>query len=275
MPELPEVETIKNQLKKEIIGKTVKKVVVELPKMLRNITVNEFVRKIAGTKIKNVARRAKLLIINLSNGYSLLIHLKMTGQIIYSQGKIQPPKYSHFIYYFSDGSCLFHADLRQLGYAKLIKTQNLKDFFRQEKYGFEPLKRDFTLKKFKEILLKRKRQKIKPLLMDQSFIAGIGNVYANEACFCANVLPNRKVADLSKEEIKKIYQCLLKILRQAIKYKGTSADEYLDIYGQAGKYLPRLKVYGREGEKCFRCQGRIKKIKLAGRGTYYCPVCQK
>jgi len=293
MPELPEVETIKNQLKEKIIGKTIKGVEVKLPKMIKGMEAKEFIAKVKGAKIKDISRRAKLLIISLSNGYSLLIHLKLTGQIIYCQkfpeGKNQ--KYSHLIYYFSDGSVLSHNDLRQLGYVKLVKTANLPEFFLKEKFGPEPLEKDFTLEKFKEILGKKViqkmklernppksrsagRRRIKPLLMDQSFIAGVGNVYANEVCFCAGVLPTREAGDFKDKEIKKLYQCLINILQEAIRLRGTSADTYVDLHGRKGKYLPKLKVYGREGKKCLNCQSKIKRIVLAGRGTFYCPRCQ-
>ena len=285
MPELPEVETIKNQLKEKILGKTIKEVKVKLPKMIKGSTVKEFIAKIKGAKIKDIARRAKLLIISLSNGFSLLIHLKLTGQIIYPHTKdfgvgvdslpLRWKKYTHFIYFFSDGSALFHNDLRQFGYVRLIKTANLPKFFLEEKFGSEPLEKDFTLEKFKKIILGKTRQKIKPLLMDQNFIAGVGNVYASEICFCAKVLPIRVVGSLKDEEIKHVYQCLINILQEAIKFKGTSADTYVDLYGREGKYLSKLKVYGREGEKCLKCGGKIKRIALGGRGTFYCSKCQK
>jgi len=292
MPELPEVETIKNQLKEKIIGKTIKEVEVKLPKMIKGVKAKEFIAKVKGAKIKDIARRAKLLIISLSNGFSLLIHLKLTGQIIYpvrdkplqvaaampkaeriSNGVYQP-KYAHLIYYFSDGSVLFHNDLRRFGYVRLIKTANLPEFFLKEKFGPEPLEKDFTLERFKEIISQRSRWKIKPLLMDQSFIAGVGNVYANEVCFCAGVLPTREAGDFKDKEIKKLYQCLINILQEAIRLRGTSADTYVDLHGRKGKYLPKLKVYGREGKKCLNCQSKIKRIVLAGRGTFYCPRCQ-
>jgi len=281
MPELPEVETIKNQLKEKIIGKTIKGIEVKLGKMIKGLTSQEFISRVRGTKVKDVIRRAKLLIIHLENGDSLVIHLKLTGQIIYKDKKenISAPgeeqKYTHLIYYFSDGSILLHNDLRQFGFVKLIRTPDLEDFFKKEKFGPEPLEKNFSAFKFKELLRKKEKQKIKPLLMDQSFIAGVGNVYANETCFCAGVLPTKTVKNLTDEKIEKIYHCLINILREAIKYKGTSTDSYVDVYGRKGEYLSKLKVYGHEGEKCRGCQGRVKRIALGGRGTFYCPNCQK
>ena len=278
MPELPEVETIRNQLKTKIKAKRIKKVEVKLPKIIRDTSVIFLKKKITGSRIKDINRRAKLLIIHLSNNYSLIIHLKLSGQLVYySDLKHKKEKYTHLIYYFSDNSCLCHNDLRQFGYVKLIKTADLEKLFQKQGFGPEPLSKDFTLKKFKELLNKRPNSKIKPLLMDQSFIAGIGNIYAQEACWRAQILPTRLVKSLSEKEIKDLYQSLIKILKTAIKDKGTTAldDYYIDAQGKRGKYVMKLKVYQRENKKCFRCGQKIKRINLGGRGTSYCPVCQK
>ncbi|MDD5625705.1 MAG: bifunctional DNA-formamidopyrimidine glycosylase/DNA-(apurinic or apyrimidinic site) lyase [Patescibacteria group bacterium] len=278
MPELPEVETIKNQLADKIIGKKIIKVEIRLAKLIKGVSTPFFKNKLKNAIIQNVSRRAKLLIIKISNGYSLLIHLKLTGQLIFMDHEtdsMEHQKYTHLIYHFSDKSALIYNDLRQFGYVKLVKTADLEKIFEQEKYGPEPLKKDFTLKKFQEILFKKLRLKIKPLLMDQSFIAGIGNIYAQEACFCAKILPTRTVKSLSEKEIKNLYHCLISILKQAIKDKGSSVENYVDASGNKGIYVLKLKVYGRENLKCFRCQSKIEKMVLAGRGTYYCPNCQK
>lgn len=278
MPELPEVETIKNQLLKEIRGKKIKTAEIRLPKMIRGASVKEFKKIVEGVTIKNIDRRAKLLIIDLSNDYSLVIHLKLTGQIIYEKRrstKFEIGNYAHIIYHFTDGSMLIHNDMRQFGYVKLIKTEDLEKLFEKEKFGPEPLEKGFTLEKFKELLSKKPRQKIKPLLMDQKFLAGVGNVYIQEACWCAKILPTRIVKSLREKEMEALFNCLIAILKEAIKQKGSSVDTYVDISGQAGGYEAKLKVYGRENQKCSRCAGEIKRMTLAGRGTYYCPDCQK
>ncbi|MFA5051174.1 MAG: bifunctional DNA-formamidopyrimidine glycosylase/DNA-(apurinic or apyrimidinic site) lyase [Patescibacteria group bacterium] len=278
MPELPEVETIKNQLADKIIGKKIVKVEIRLAKLIKGVSAINFKNKLKNATIQDISRRAKLLIIRISNGYSLLIHLKLTGQLIFMKhgaDNMEHQKYTHIIYYFSDKSALIYNDLRQFGYVKLVKTADLEKIFEQEKYGPEPLEKDFTLKKFQEILLKKSKLKIKPLLMDQSFIAGIGNIYAQEACFCAKISPIRTVKSLSDKEIKNLYHCLISILKQAIKHKGSSVENYVDASGEKGTYVSRLKVYGRENLKCFRCKSKVEKMVLAGRGTYYCPSCQK
>jgi len=279
MPELPEVETIKGQLNKKIRDKKIKTVEIHLAKMLVGVTADKFQKIVEGRKIKSIERRAKLLIINLSNNYSLVIHLKMTGQLLFFKNikdwEVHKNKSAaHFIYYFENDGLLAHNDVRQFGYVKLIKTSDLESFFQKESFGPEPLAKDFTLKKFKNILLQKPRAKIKPLLMDQTFLAGVGNIYAQEACFAAKIFPTRSVQSLTQQEVRALYVNLIKILCQAVSARGSSVDNYLDTAGQPGEYVPRLKVYNREGEKCYRCDGTIKKMTLVSRGTYYCPKCQ-
>jgi formamidopyrimidine-DNA glycosylase len=278
MPELPEVETIKNQLEKLIMGKKIEKVEVGLPKMVK-LPLDKFRKIVVGAKIVGVRRRAKILIFELSNGWSILTHLKLSGRLIFRKKgetlKSEDTKWNHLIYYFNDGSRLFHNDLRQFGYIKLIETDRLVDFFKREKLGPEPLKKDFTFKKFLDILKQRQKSKIKPFLMDQKNIAGIGNIYSDEVLFLAGVYPLRKINTLKEKEIRKIFEAIRKILNEAIKLRGTSADTYLDAKGEEGKYLSHLKVYGREGEKCKRCGGIIKRIKIGNRSSYFCAICQK
>ncbi len=276
MPELPEVETIKSQLQ-TLVGKKVKDVEVNLSKLIKGVSEREFKKCVEGSKISSIRRRAKIVIINLSNNFSLLVHLKMTGQLIYAKkwhAKLAT-KHTHVIYHFSDGSALLHNDLRRFGYIKLMPTAKVDKFLEKEGLGPEPLEKSFTLEAFKKILARKQRVKIKPLLMDQKFIAGIGNIYGDEILFCAGVRPVRIVASLSVEEIKKIFQGIKKILPEAIRYRGTSADNYVDMYGQKGQYVPRLKVYGREDDQCFKCSGKVERLKIGGRSAHFCPQCQK
>jgi formamidopyrimidine-DNA glycosylase len=272
MPELPEVETIRRQLLARIKGKKIKSVEVKLARMV-NLPVAEFQKTVAGKSITDIKRRAKILILNLSGGWSIIVHLKMTGQLIYDgkEGIGKP----HIIYTFSDGQKLRHYDFRLFGYAKLMKTDVAEKLLVKENFGPEILEKNFTLGGFKELLAKKPKAKIKPLLMDQKFIAGVGNIYAQEACFCAKILPTRIVATLTEAEIKNLYQCLKKILAAALLRGGSSVDSYVNALGERGGYVPFLKVYGREGESCVGCKGKIKTIKLAGRGTSFCPACQK
>ncbi len=271
MPELPEVETIKRQLAKRIIGKKIKAVEVRLPKLVR-ADIKTFKKAVIGAKVKGIRRRAKLLIWELDNGWALVMHLKMSGQIIY---KGKDNKHTHLIYYFTDGSKIIHNDLRQFGYVKLVPLQKLEDLLeKEEAYGPEPLNKEFTLKIFEEILKKYPNKKIKPLLMDQKVVAGIGNLYADEILFGAGALPTRLVKNIKTEEMAKVYKKIIEILKLAIKHRGTSADLYIDAEGKKGNFVPKLKVYGREGRKC-NCGGIIKRIKIGSRSAHFCPACQK
>ena len=286
MPELPEVETIKNELLETVIGKEIASVKIRLPKILKvdesvEASKNEldnpailFTKILTNAKIKNVRRRAKLIIIELSNNYSIVVHLKLTGRLLYN---IIPDPHTHFIFEFKDSSRLLFNDLRQFGYLKLIKNEQIKNLFLKENFGPEPLENDFTLEMFKNILAKKKRSRIKIFLLDQKNIAGIGNIYANEICFKAKVDPARVIGALSDQEIEKIFLAIKEILALAIKYKGTSTDAYRNIFGQKGNFVPFLKVYGRQKKKCLRkgCEGVIERINLGNRGTFFCPKCQR
>ncbi len=278
MPELPEVETIRSQLQKLIAGKKIKEVKASLPKMVK-LPLTDFRKAVIGAKIEKVNRRAKILIFELSNGQSLLIHLKLSGRLIFRKKneKLQEEdlKWNHLIYYFNDGSRLFHNDLRQFGYVKLVKTDTLTEFFKKEKLGPEPLEKTFKLDKFSVILKKKPKARIKQFLLNQQNLAGIGNIYSDEILFFSRVHPLRKVGDLKAAEIKRIFTGIKKILPEAVKLHGTSVDLYLDAQGKEGKYVPRLKVYGREGEKCKKCGTIIQRLKIGGRSAHFCPKCQK
>jgi formamidopyrimidine-DNA glycosylase len=270
MPELPEVETIKRQLHKEIAGKKITAVVVLAEKTLRTPKAR-FLKYTIGAKVKSVERRAKLLILNLNNGWSILTHLKMTGQYVYDG---EEHKHTRVVFSFGPKLKIMFNDMRRFGYLKLFKTDDLPNFLTKE-YGPEPLDKNFTIKKFSEVLERRPNMKIKQLLMEQKMIAGIGNIYAQEACFMSQVLPMRPAKSLKSAEVKKLYDSIRKVMTEAIKYGGTSAENYLNLYGKQGDFVKRLKVYGRCKEKCCRCGSILKTIKLGGRGTVYCGECQK
>jgi formamidopyrimidine-DNA glycosylase len=294
MPELPEVETIKRDLEKNLVGKKIEAVEVKVAKLI-NVSVDEFRKLIIGKKVVDVERRAKILIIELNSGNNLLVHLKMTGQLILRippsvppiRGKFKvvggghpiasvdqlPNRFSHLIFTFSDNSQLFFNDVRKFGWIKVLSNKEVNKEL--EKFGIEPLSKNFTLKEFREILQKFPKRKIKQLLLDQSLIAGIGNIYADESCFYAGILPTRAARTLKEEEIKKLHTGIKKILKLSINKRGTSAENYVDAFGRQGGFVPYLKVYGRRGQKCKRCGGVIKKIKLNGRGTHFCEKCQK
>jgi len=286
MPELPEVETIKNDLRKKTWGKQFKEVVSDNPKMFTpRFSVAR--KKLIGSKIKDVFRRSKLLIIKTNKNLFLLIHLKMTGQLVYSpkKGKIiagghpivnernLPNKFTHAIFYFKDGSVLYFNDVRKFGYVKLVDKKSLDKIL--ENFGVEPLNREFTLEKFKEILKKRKTGKIKQVLMDQKQISGIGNIYASEALFYAGISPLCPAGKITDKEAKKLFKNIKKVLQKSIERRGTSFSDYVDGEGKKGSFVPLLKVYGRGGKKCKKCGHILKKTRIGGRGTVYCAKCQK
>jgi len=267
MPELPEVETIKRDLESIIVGKKIKDVEVKRAKTIKEPSVENFIKRVQNQEIKGISRRGKMLILKFSNQY-LVVHLRMTGQIIYGDKQQE----SKVAFRLSDGKYLNFLDRRVMGEIRLINNWQELPFI--QKMGPEPLEKEFSLEKFQKIL-KGKKAQIKPLLMDQSFIAGIGNLYAAEILFRAKVSPLRPTNSLNSAEVREIYLAIKEILREGIKYRGSSVNTYRDAYGKKGNFAQRLQVYNRAGRPCFRCGTLIKKIDLGGRGTYFCPTCQK
>ncbi len=274
MPELPEVETIKRQLEAAVKGRTILGVEIIKAKKI-NVPAKEFVKAVKGAKIKSVGRRAKMLILYFSSGFSAVIHLKMTGRLLIKDATSLPSAHTFVVFTLSGGKKLFWDDIRTFGYLKLMRTKKLPEFLANQGFGPEPLDNSFTPAVLGACLKKYCKKKIKPLLLEQKCIAGIGNIYAAEALAYAGVHPFRRVGELSFKEIKKLHEGIRKILSSAIGARGSSADNYIDVYGKAGSFAPKLKAYGREGEKCFYCNGKIKKINMGGRGTYFCPSHQK
>ena len=287
MPELPEVETIRRDLEKKIIGKKIVAVLILQKKSVHH-SADKFKKVLIGDRISTINRRGKLLYLSFQKSLLfLLIHLKMTGQLIYRQrdkivagghslGCIDselPNKFTRMVVKFSDGSELFFNDLRRFGYLKLVTAEEKEDILRQS-FGIEPLTADFKYQSFVRLFLKRKTT-IKALLMNQKLIAGIGNIYADEVCFCAAIRPNRRVDKISKSEKKKLIGCISKILLLSIQHRGTTFNSYVDCDGHTGNFVHLLKVYGRDGKMCKRCGGIIKKIRVGGRGTHFCPKCQE
>ena len=272
MPELPEVETIKRELEKAIINKKIVDVIVNNPKVIREPKKDKFIKALKNVKIKKIIRKGKLLIIELSSGKFLTIHLKMTGQLIYPSTTLgtSPQKATRVSFKFSDGKILDFNDTRLFGELRIVDHwQNLKFI---EELGPEPFEID--AKKF-SAMLKNRKTKIKVLIMDQKFISGIGNLYANEALFRAKIDPRKPADSLSDKEKELLFKKIKSVLQQAIKYGGSSVVDYVRVSGKKGTYTQFHQVYDREGEKCYKCKGKVKRIVLGGRGTYFCSVCQK
>ncbi|MFA4844761.1 MAG: DNA-formamidopyrimidine glycosylase [Candidatus Margulisiibacteriota bacterium] len=288
MPELPEVETIKRGLAKTIIGKKIAGFDSDWRKMI-NRPLPAYKKIVAGLRIKAIERRAKMLIIDLTDDWRLWFHLKLTGQLVYSGQKKKvvgghpikegfekdPNRFTHATFTFTDGSHLYFNDVRKFGWVRLYRSGELKEKLEAMKLGPEPLDAGFTLNVFKERLKKKPNNKIKVFLMDPQNIVGLGNIYSDEVCFFARVRPDRPVKSLKEGEIKLLYQGIKKILTEAIKYEGTSFSDYVNALGEAGAYTKKLKVYGRYGKNCLKCGGEVKRLKLGGRTSSYCPECQK
>lgn len=284
MPELPEVETVKIGLSKKIIGKKISRVEVHFPKLFLGNP-----KDVEGKEVLKVWRRAKVLGFDLSKGKSLLFHLKMTGQLIYDDSKRRligghptpdmrdemPNKTSHNIFYFSDGSILYFNDQRKFGWVRVAETNSLNELKLLKTLGPEPFDKGFTWVELKKNLLRHKSMNIKTAIMDQSVVSGIGNIYASEACFDAKLDPGIKVGNLTDSGFKKLYQGIIKALSDGIRYGGSSKTHFVNEEGRKGYFLDHAFVYWREGERCKICGSVIKKAQLNGRGTYWCPKCQK
>ncbi len=268
MPELPEVETIVRGLQKQIAGKKIVGVRVILPKIIRG-EERDFITPVSGYTIQKVWRRGKMIVIDLAEGRSLLVHLKMTGQLVFSSAEAAVTKHTHLILELSDGQQLRYLDMRQFGYFCLADASLVAGLTPS---GAEPL--DISGDEFK-ILMQSRRARIKSLLLNQSFIAGIGNIYADEILHRAGIHPLQHTHTLSETQIAKIYQAMQEVLRQAIEQRGSSISDFVDSSGQKGNYQRYHRVYQRQGQPCFTCREKITRIKIGGRSSHFCPNCQK
>lgn len=282
MPELPEVESVKRKLESLLKGHTLEKVEVKSKSV-----INGPLNKLEGGKFKCARRFGKVTVLDFSNGYSVVVHVKLTGQLIYRGPNLKSPpklspkvtgglggKHTHVIFHLDKGGTLYYNDVRKFGWIKVVKTSEVPEIDFIKKLGPEPLD-GLTRKKFKEIV-SSSRSYIKTLLMDQKKIGGVGNIYANDALFLARILPTRKANTLKDEEIAKLYDAIETVLRRGLKYEGASELAFVMPDGTEGEYQKHTLVYGKQGTPCPNgCGGKIIKNFLSGRGTYFCPKCQK
>lgn len=281
MPELPEVETIRRGLDERIKDKRIANVVVENKKSF----IGDPSLAI-GKNVLSIERRAKLVIVRLENEQNLVFHLKMTGQLIFIDRSSRfagghpshdwhaklPNKYTRIIFTFHDGTNLYFNDLRKFGWCKLLNDAELKKI--ESTYGPEPFSPEFTVKYLQEAAIRFPNRKIKQFLMDQSIIAGIGNIYNDEALYAAKIMPTTAVSKLKHSDWEKVYKAVLNILTLGIKNGGTTDSDFVNVDGKIGGMQNFLKVYRKTGEPC-ECGGEIEKMKIGGRGTYFCQKCQK
>jgi len=264
MPELPEVETIRRDIEPFVKKRAIRAVkVIRARNVLKDISERGIKRALEGKKIERVERRGKYLIFKFKTGDCLIIHLGMTGKILK-----KPDRFVKVEFKLNNGKSFYFSDIRMFGKVSYSRTYPVL------KLGPEPLADDFTPARFAE-MLRGRGGNVKSLLLNQRFLAGVGNIYALEVLFRAGISPRRKVPSLKPQEISGLYRSIRQVLTEGIDYRGTSVDSYVDSSGKKGGFQFRLKVYGRGGEPCFKCKTPIKRIVMGNRGTYFCPKCQR
>lgn len=280
MPELPEVETIRKGLEKYLVGKKITDIQILDPKLLQDHKYHRF-----GDIVVAVRRFGKGLVIDLNNNYSIAVHIKLTGQFIYRGDETKklspsaklvgdlPSKHTRMIFKLDKNAQLYFNDIRRFAWVKVVKTSEVKNLPFFKELGPEPFK-DLTLDYFQKVL-KKSSAPIKSVLMNQKKISGVGNIYANDALNLAQIDPRKKASSIKDKESKKLFDSIHEVLKRGLKYGGATEINFVNALGQSGDYQEHFLTYGREGEKCYNCNGAIKKIRLAGRGTYFCPVCQR
>jgi formamidopyrimidine-DNA glycosylase len=278
VPELPEVETIRRDLEKEVVGKRVKSVeVTGVRSIRRHANKKDFVARVEGQKITGTVRKGKYLLVKLEDGDILVVHLGMSGQLLRAKSaKDAPPKHTHVTITFTQGGMLRFVDPRTFGEVFVTTPDALEDAVPELAHlGFDPLEDVMSWTDFCNLLYARKT-KIKALLMDQRFVAGIGNIYSDEILFTAGLRYDRSSETLTTQEVRRLQRAMVETLQEAVKHRGSSlADEqYRDLFGEVGDFQSQHNVYDREGEPCRRCRSTVARVKWQGRSTFFCPQCQ-
>ena len=286
MPELPEVETVRIGLARLIVGKKVESVDFDWPKGFPNSS-SDVEAFLVGAAVSDVRRRAKVLMIDLSTNYTLVIHLKMTGQLVY-RGTVDfgaghpndslignlPDKSTRVTFKFTDSTRLFFNDQRKFGWVRLMPTSEVRHLPFMQKVGPEPLDQEFTFKVFEQRIMRRKNSAAKAVLLDQSVLAGLGNIYVDEALWGASIHPETKFANVPTAKLKKLHSEIIEILTLSIDMGGSTNRNYVNAEGKKGRYMDFARVFRRENLPCLRCGTTIVKTRVAGRGTHTCPKCQ-
>ena len=285
MPELPEVEVVRRSLQKFIIGKKIKKIEI-LNKNLR-YKIDKKLKKVAeNQKVVSTKRKSKYLLIELSNKHTILLHLGMTGKIFILKNnkvfktsfyyeKLFYEKHNHFIFNFNKSEILIYNDVRKFGFIKIFKTKNVKTCSHIKNLGPDPLSEQFNSEYMKRTIPKIKKN-IKNFLMDQKYVSGIGNIYANEIIHLSTISPRKKVYNLSAKKISLLVKNVKKILKEAIRFGCSSIKDFRGIGGDKGNFQQKFRVYNREGCTCKKkaCGGLIKKIYISNRSSFFCSICQ-
>jgi len=291
MPELPEVQTTVDGLKSKVLKRTFVDVWSDWNKLVKKPKeFIQFKKELKDKKINKIWRRAKNIIFDLSDNYSLLVHQKMTGHLLMGKWELKDEKwisvkrgplddpynrFLHLIFFFDNGTMMALSDARKFAKVELWKTDELINSVEFKGLGPEPLDKSFTFEKFKEALARKKSGKIKQIIMNPEVIAGIGNIYASEVLWQAKIHPEKNVVKLSEKELKFLYQAIKKVLKLGVKLGGESFSDYRKPDGTKGDFDTERKAYKREGLKCMRCGTKIKRAKVAQRSAFFCPNCQK
>lgn len=272
MPELPEVETVRQGLEQLVLGKTLTHIDVRVPKMVKtNLEVLQ--EKLIGQSIQSVTRRGKYLIFDFGKT-CLISHLRMEGKYLSFLNDVAENKHFHVFFTFSDQSTLVYQDVRKFGTFDIVAKEHLFSFFTSKKLGPEPVLPDFDLLIFQK-QLKKSRKSIKTILLDQILVVGLGNIYVDEVLWASGIHPERQASSLIQNETIRLHDQIIKVLAFAVSKGGSSVRTYRNALGKDGEMQYYLKVYGKTGQVCKSCQDTIQKIKVGGRGTHYCPSCQK
>ena len=273
MPEMPEVEIIRQALAGQVVGNTIQSMEVRLPRLIKWPLPETFQQMVTGRTITAVERRGKYLLFRLNEDLVLVVHLRMTGRLIYASSGMKHDKYTRIIFNFTDNTALLYADTRTLGTLYLLKADELWRLGGLATLGPEPLSAEFTPEYLRSILTKY-RGTVKGLLLNQKLIGGLGNIYVDESLHLARIHPSRSGNTLSDAEIERLYVQINHVIFEGIQHGGTTVRDYRNSNGQSGSHQHHLHVYGRKNQPCFRCGCFISKTEVAGRGTHYCPSCQ-
>jgi len=283
MPELPEVETIARQLRELVVGRRISEFSSLWHRVTEPLPAKHFAKRLVGREITGVGRRGKFVVLELDGGEALIVSLRMTGKLLFREASSPEDAYVRAVVGFADGTFLRFADTRKFGRMAIVDVRDLSEEPHERvahaplhgSLGVEPLSRRFTRRSFAELLARRGRAAIKPLLLDQRAIAGVGNIYAIEAIWRARIHPRRTAGSLRPLEVARLHEAIKWVLRKGIRFGGASRRDYVDARGNAGRMQQEFNVYGRAGEPCPRCGRAIVRTVVGGRGTFNCPRCQR
>ena len=278
--ELPEVEVMRRDLEKDVVGRRIKEVEVRPTKnamrvIRRHARRKEFTSRLEGRKISKAERKGKYILLHLDSGEVLVVHFGMSGQFLRANKRVALPPHTHVVITFQQGGDIRFVDPRTFGELFVATADELGKVKELQHIAIDPLEDTFTWQSFGDLLAQR-AAKLKGLLMDQKFISGLGNIYSDEVLFAAGLRYDRMSDTMSSQEVRRMYRAIQEVVQEAIRYRGTTLDDeaYLDLFGKPGEYQHELKVYGRRGLPCRRCRTAIQMVRISNRGSYFCPQCQ-